>query len=516
MKRLISLFAVALVVFLAFTACKEDPVPGGKDEPEKEDPNKEDPNKEDPNKQEPPAGLVITAGVSAEDSGSRNILASWVAGDEIFGFTSEGTAVSFKVESVNSSTKVATLSQTTSVDISDGMVFHAIYCPGKTAESLEGQTLSVDFSEQVANKAPVLLLSTATVSNNALTFDFVSAVSVIGIKDPVFPKASTADKLINITVSGHEIVSSGVVSLSGGSLVFTGNAPDKFIIKTLNVAPVVNGESFTVDSPVYIVVPSCKVSNISAIDNRNNFFVLNYDNTVEASKYYELNGETFPAFATPLPVSTNVASGGVVWAKANLGGTGVTDMGDIYRWSDIGKIYTERTGTTSVAFDENHSAGFNSYEGECYLSGGVYTKYNRTDNKTVLDPVDDIVCLTFPGTGWRMPTVDDFKALFAAPNEVTYNSGTANNVGTTITQGEHSVFFRGTTQVCAPSSKDKTTIGKRGRYWTSTIEAANFNDIGGNPDYIQFNGSDGRTAAAPSIETAYRHSGYCIRPVKPE
>ncbi len=509
MKRVKSFFALAVAALCIFAACKEEPatVKPGTDDPD----TPVDPV--DP----PSGGFAVTAAVSSEDAATRNAFASWVADDEIFGFTSEGTAVSFKVKSVDASTKKATLEQTTSVELAEGTVIHALYCPGKTSADFEGQTMPVDFTEQSADKVPVLLLSTATVAKNGLTFAFTSPVSIIGIKDPVFPKATTADRLVNITVSGHGIVSSGVVSLQDGALVFTGNAPDKFITKTLNVPPTVNGDSFTIDAPVYIVVPSSPVSKISAIDNKNNFFVYPVEGTDRVSGYYELSGKTFPAFEKPLPVSTKVVAGGVVWAKANLGGTGVTDMGDIYRWSDIGLIYTERTGTTSVAFDANHQAGFNSYDGECYLSGGAYTKYNRNDNKTVLDPVDDIVCLTYPGTGWRMPTVEEFNALlFENTDQVTYTAGTANNVGTTVTQGDNTLFFRGTTQVCAPSSSDKTTIGKRGRYWTSTIEAKNYNDIGGNPDYIQFNGSDGRKAVAPEVATAYRHSGYSIRPVKPE
>ena len=511
MKRIFIILAFVAALLCGFAACKGEPEPDvpGTDEPVTPETPEEPPV-------DPPAGLAITASVSTEDAATRDALAVWAVGDEIFGFTAEGTSVSFIVESVDATTKVATLKQTTEVEIADGTKINVIFCPGKTAKDLEEKTLSVDFSKQEADKVPVLLLSTASVANNALTFGFKGAVSVIGIKDPVFPKATTSDKLVNITVSGHEIVSSGVVSLVDGALVFTGNAPDKFIIKTVNAAPVVNGESFTINNPVYIVVPACPVSKISAIDGKNNFFVYPFDETVEASKYYDFSGKTIPAYETPLPVSTSVAAGGVVWAKANLGGTGVTDMVDIYRWSDTGKIYTERTGTTSVEFDAAHAEGFNSYEGECYLNGGVYTKYNKTDNKTVLDPVDDIVCLTYPGTGWRMPTTAEFNALLAEPNVVTYNSGSANNVGTTVTQDENTVFFRGTTQVCAPSSKDKTTIGKRGRFWTSTMDAANYNDIGGNPDYVQFNGSDGRKAEAPAFATAYRHSGYSIRPVKPE
>lgn len=502
MKVIAKTLVFAAILF-AFAACEGKPeVPETPETPE----TPEQP--ETPETPETPQGLAVTATLAP----LMDFTGTWTTGDEIFGFTSEGTTVSFGVKSVDAATKTATLEQKTEVEIAEGTKIHAIFCPGKTASDLTGQTLALDFTEQSADVVPVLYLATATAAKDALAFAFESAVSVIGITDPVFPKATTADKLVRFAVSGHEIVSSGVVSVQDGSLVFTGNAPDKFITKTVNATPVVNGEAFTIEDPVYIVVPASPIASVSAIDKKNNFFVYPVEEVAEGPAYIGINGKTFPVVA--LPASTGVTAGGVVWAKANLGGTGVTDMGDIYRWSDTGKIYSERTGTTSVEFDAAHAEGFNSYEGECYLSGGVYTKYNKTDNKTVLDPVDDIVCLTYPGTGWRMPTTAEFNALLAEPNVVTYNSGSANNVGTTVTQGENTVFFRGTTQVCAPSSKDKTTIGKRGRFWTSTMDAANYNDIGGNPDYVQFNGSDGRKAEAPAFATAYRHSGYSIRPVK--
>lgn len=502
MKKILNTIALVSVATL-FAGCqKELTGPGADDSGNKESKD-----------------IVITASrpetrVSyAEDGTTHNLVASWTSDDVVFGFTSSGTPVSFTVASVDATTGVATLNQTTSVTITEGMTIHAIHCPGKTMSDLDGMTLPVDFSEQSANVIPVLLLSTATVSGNALTFTFDNAVSIIGIKNPVFPKATSADKLINITLSGHEIVSSGVVSVSGGQLIFTGNAPDKFIKKIVNATPVVSGEQFTINDPVYIVVPAGPIATVSAIDNRNNFFVYSLNRTADVSKYYGLSNKTFTAIS--LPTSTNVSAGGVEWARANLGGSGVTDMGDIYRWSDTGKIYTERSGTTSVSFDANHQDGFFTYEGECYYTANPsakYTKYTTADGKLVLDPVDDVVQLTYPGTGWRMPTLADFNALFELA--VTYNSGSGNNVGTTVTQGENTVFFRGTAQVCAPSSTDHTSISKRGRYWASTIAAANLTSTGGNPDFIQFNGSDGRKANAPSASVAYRHSGYLIRPVK--
>ena len=511
MNNIVKILALASI-FCIVAACQGEPkVPDTPETPE---------TPETPDTPEtPPQGFVITASISpltkaslAEDGTDHTLVGTWAAGDKIFGFTAEGTTVSFDVKSVNATTKVATLEQKTSVELKEGTKVHAIFCPGKTESDLSGQTLALDFTEQSEDVVPVLLLSTATATKDALAFEFKSAVSVIGITNPVLPKATTADKLVRFTVSGHKLVSSGVVSASEDGLIFTGNAPDKFITKTVNATPVVNGDSFTIEDPVYIVVPAGPIANVSAIDTKSNFFVYPVNSADEGPKYFGINGETFPAVT--LPVSSGVTVNGITWAKTNLGSLKVTDMGDIFRWSDTGKIYSERDGTTAVIFDENHSEGFNTYEGECYYTATptpTYTKYTPRDNKLVLEPVDDVVQLTYPGSGWRMPTLADFNALFEL--DVTYNSGSANTVGTTVTQGENTVFLRGTATVCAPSSKDKKTIGKKGRYWTSSISESNLTEIGGNPDYIQVN-TDGTKAAAPTASSAYRHSGYLIRPVK--
>ena len=498
MKNIVNHFACVALVILS-VACQKEPVMN--------------------ETTSDPASVVITAArpqtkvAYSENGSTHNLEGSWEVDDVIFGFTASGTTVSFNVTSVAPGTGVATLTQTTSVDLTEGTKVHAIYCPGKTASDLSEQTLAVDFSSQSESVIPVLLLATATVTSNTLAFTFENAVSIIGIKNPVFPKATTADRLVNITVSGHEIVSSGVVSVSGGSLVFTGNAPDKFITKTVNATPVVVGETFTIADPVYIVVPAGPIANISAIDTKSNFFVYSVNQTAVASKYYVLDGKTFPDVT--LPTSTGVSAAGVVWAKANLGGSGVTDMGDIYRWSDTGKIYTARPSTTTVTFDSGHTAGFTTYVGECYYTetpSAGYTKYTTGDNKTVLDPVDDVVQLTYPGSGWRMPTLTEFNAVLSSG--VTYSSGSGNKVGTTVTQDANTLFFRSTTQVCIPSGGDYTSISKRGYYWTSSISAGNLNSTGGRPDYVEVNPSDGRTAAAPVTGSTYRNCGLSIRPVR--
>ena len=86
------------------------------------------------------------------------------------------------------------------------------------------------------------------------------------------------------------------------------------------------------------------------------------------------------------------------WAKSNLSNDGLCDnpedYGDYYAW-----------GETETKSD---------YSWSTYKFGtsktGPFSKYTGTDNKTVLDPEDDVAHLKLGGK-WRMPTAEEWEAL---------------------------------------------------------------------------------------------------------
>ncbi len=81
---------------------------------------------------------------------------------------------------------------------------------------------------------------------------------------------------------------------------------------------------------------------------------------------------------------------GTKWATCNVGATNPQDDGNYYAWGEV---------TTK----EN----YNNYK---YYGDNTYTKYNRTDHKTILDPSDDAAYVNWGGK-WRMPTYDQMKEL---------------------------------------------------------------------------------------------------------
>lgn len=454
-----------------------------------------------------------------EEDGSKNFCGTWSVDDVIFGFKDDGTTFEFKVESVDSKTGAAALAQSGSATFKAGDKLHAIYSPGKTSADIADSRLAVDFSSQ-SYKEPVqtLLLCDATVTEGpSVKFSFSNAVSVVGLVAPIMPGTVSGERaVVRVTLSGHEIVSSGEVSLVGGKLTFTGNAPSNFIVKTVNNPVTTQGPNLTIGDPVYVVVPAGKVSKLSVAVNNGKYFEYTIDKTAEVGKYYRIAGKTLEEMK--VPVATGIAAGGVEWSKNNLGadvnGTGA--QGDLYRWSDSGIIYTGKTSST-ITGDAGHAGGFIDYLGEIYCSSvgkdgvnSTYTKYNESG--LVLDPVDDIVQLTYPGSGWRMPTVEEFIALDALKDDPDYKKETSGDKLKYSLKSDESknVVLRGNQPCGTGGTKAQVNQGK---YWTSSSTNQT-----GKPyaaQYFQVVISEGKATGAVRNSIAKRCLGYSVRPVKP-
>ncbi len=86
------------------------------------------------------------------------------------------------------------------------------------------------------------------------------------------------------------------------------------------------------------------------------------------------------------------------WAKSNLGENGlcanIDDYGDYYAWGET---------------EDKTNYSWSTYKFGTSESG-PFSKYNGTDNKTVLDLEDDVAHLKLGGK-WRMPTWEEWDEL---------------------------------------------------------------------------------------------------------
>lgn len=99
------------------------------------------------------------------------------------------------------------------------------------------------------------------------------------------------------------------------------------------------------------------------------------------------------------PVDLGLPSG-LKWANYNLGADAPEAFGDYYAWGETQTKYIYEWSTYKFSTSEN----------------GPYSKYNTSsyygpvDNKTVLDPEDDVVRVQLGGR-WRMPTNEEWTEL---------------------------------------------------------------------------------------------------------
>ena len=94
------------------------------------------------------------------------------------------------------------------------------------------------------------------------------------------------------------------------------------------------------------------------------------------------------------------------WAKCNIGATSEEEAGLYFQWGDTQGYTAEQVG------DGEGLKAFSwaDYKWSVDGTSSNLSKYNKSDNKTVLDPEDDAAHVNMGGN-WRMPTRDEYKEL---------------------------------------------------------------------------------------------------------
>lgn len=124
---------------------------------------------------------------------------------------------------------------------------------------------------------------------------------------------------------------------------------------------------------------------------RNKIYPITFaDNAVEISADYDND---------PLTPNTSLK-----WAKMNVGATAENNWGDYFAWGETTPRYTGYTRTgdniSFAGWNSNHSSGYASTDAPTY-SGAT------------LDAAHDAATANWGGT-WRMPTKDEFQAMYNA------------------------------------------------------------------------------------------------------
>ena len=179
---------------------------------------------------------------------------------------------------------------------------------------------------------------------------------------------------------------------------------------------------------------------------------------------------------------------GLKWATCNVGASSLEEYGGYYAWGET---------------EEKEDYSWSTYKW-CNGTSTTLTKYctsssyGTVDNKTVLDPEDDVAHVKWGGS-WRIPTLDEQKELL---NNCTWDWTTQNGVNgcrvTSKTNG-NSIFlpvagFRGGTGF--------VNIGSDGYYWSSSLLSSISNAY-----YLTCR------LGSPDWHFNYRYYGRSVRPV---
>ena len=190
----------------------------------------------------------------------------------------------------------------------------------------------------------------------------------------------------------------------------------------------------------------------------------------------EINGHEYVDLGLP---------SGLKWATCNVGATAPEEYGGYYAWGET---------------EEKESYDWSTYKW-CNGSSSTMTKYctsssyGTVDNKTVLDPEDDVAHVKWGGN-WRMPTKAEQNEL---RDNCTWTWTTENGVNgymvTSKTNG-NSIFL--------PAAGYRRGTGLRngdssGNYWSSSLGGSHGNDAYGlnlfsdNYDWYEFDRYKGRS-----------------------
>jgi len=149
---------------------------------------------------------------------------------------------------------------------------------------------------------------------------------------------------------------------------------------------------------------------------------------------------------------------GILWATCNIGANSPEEFGDYFAWGETTpkEIYDWKSYKYGRLFQDR-------YELNKYCTDAGYGLNGFVDGLTHLELADDVAA-TIWGTGWRIPTIDDWEELYLNTAYTITNRNGVEGCLFTASNG-NSLFL--------PAAgywwDDALNQGGIGIYWSSTI-----------------------------------------------
>ena len=241
----------------------------------------------------------------------------------------------------------------------------------------------------------------------------------------------------------------------------------------------INGKKFISSNGNYIFIPASGFaldgslnydgsdgyvwsSSLHSIGGNNSFaYVFDEDKSItdlNYSRYYGLSIRPVYKPKTMEMVDLGLPSGNK-WAKCNLGANSEEESGLYFQWGDTKGWTKEQIGVDKV-FD------WANYKWSIDGSSSNLSKYNSSDNKTVLDLEDDAVYVALGGN-WKMPTYEDWQELYNNTERQWTQVNGVNGYKCTASNGNY--IFLPAAGSCSGSSLNYE--GSNSNFWTSSLSS---------------------------------------------
>ena len=183
---------------------------------------------------------------------------------------------------------------------------------------------------------------------------------------------------------------------------------------------------------------------------------------------------------------------GTLWATCNVGADTPEDYGDYFAWGEIQPKDTYNWSTYQYCM-----GSYNTLTKYCYSSSYGYNGF--TDNLTTLLPEDDAATANW-GSGWRMPTKEEFQEL-SNNTTVTWTQQNGINGRLFTASNGNSLFLPA---AGCRWDDELGYVGHDGNYWSSSLNSDN-------PRYAWYLFFDSGYGSATN---PYRIFGFSVRPVR--
>ncbi|MBR6589350.1 MAG: fimbrillin family protein [Bacteroidaceae bacterium] len=421
--------------------------------------------------------------------GSSGAAFKWAANDTVGIFPNEGSQVYFPMTS-GAGTNSATF--TGGGWALKSSATYAAYYPfignmyldqTKIPVSYTGQTQTGNGSTAHLGAYDFMAASATTAENGGVNFTFKHLGCLVQLKITV-PNAGT---LSSVTLSADEefFVEKGYIDLTTATpTIVSTQTASSLNIDLKDVTTTATNEVVTV---YFMMAPvdmtgktlTVKVGNAEGTMDAKNF---------EEGTAYQMTASLIPS--GPIAVDLGLS---VKWASYNVGAESPEEYGGYYAWGET---------------EEKEIYSWETYKW-CNGTEQSWTKYNKydtyapvVDNKTVLDPEDDVAHVKWGGS-WRMPTRKEIEELV---NNCSWTWTIQNGVNGQLATGPNgnSIFLPATGNAFRDSTPP--TPGSDGRYLSAELTQSSSSGVGNlyfldyNPDEAYFSSSN-------------RYTGHSVRPV---